>query len=385
MRRYAVALVAVGVALAIVVGTVVRRSHQATAKEQSNLPQVEGKRIVFPADYARRIGLEAIEVGKLAVVPAHSVVGTATFDPAHVARIGARMRGLVRDVYRFEGTQVTAGDPLASIDSPELGEAQAAVAMLAAENGAAERHQRREDALSELHLTTPRDVEEARASAHRSTALLSAAKQRVSALAGRSSGTAGRNLGVHVLSAPISGTLIERHVSRGQLVEANHFAFLIANLDHLWVELSVYERILPSIKVGDVVELHAEANGSAADIIQGEVAQIGAVLNSETRGAIVRVQVDNRDRRFRPGQSVNAVIRATAAAVDDDPTVPSSAVVYVDGEPSVFIADSETSVIVTAVELGETNGQEVQVRDGVEAGQRVVIRGTNELRNELFR
>jgi membrane fusion protein, heavy metal efflux system len=383
--RGAAWLLAAGLGLSTAVAFVIRRSHGTVAHESQNVARVEGKRIVFSSAYANRIGLEAIEVRRNEVVPAFSVVGTVTFDPAHVVRIGARLRGVVRDVHRYEGAQVKAGEALAAIDSPELGEAQAAVTMLAAGNNAAQRQRLREQDLAARQLTTPRDVEEASAAAEHSEALLSAAEQRVSVLAGRKGGTKVRGLGVHVLTSPLSGTLIERHIAKGQLIEANHMAFLVADLDHVWVELLVFERSLPSIKVGDLVELHAESAGSAAVVVNGEVAHVGAVLDPETGGATVRVHVDNRERKFRPGQSVNAVIRATAAAVDDVPTVPASAIIYVDGEPSVFVADSPTSVIVTSVELGETNGQEVHVKDGVETGQRVVIHGTNELRNQIFR
>jgi membrane fusion protein, heavy metal efflux system len=353
----------------------------------ANVPQVDGKRIIFPAEYAKRISLETVEIVPKKVVPAFSVVGLATFDPAHMVRIGARMRGVVRDVYLFEGEAVKSGDAVATIDSPELGQAQADVAVLAAVSGAAARNRDREERLAERQLTNKRFLEESIADADHSSALLTAAKHRVAALSGSGSMELGsRRLGVHVLTSPMNGTVIEHRVAKGQLVEADHVAFLVANLDHLWVELLVFERHLASIKVGDMVELHAEARGEVTpDIVRGKIAHVGAVLNADTRGATIRVYVDNRQRKFRPGQSVEAIIRATAAAVDDIPTVPTTAVVYVDGEPSVFIADSPVSVTVTRVQLGETNGQEVQLKDGVETGQRVVTHGTTELRNQLFR
>lgn len=385
-RRRLVLLTAIVAALVLVFCAAVGQGGKPPlAASSANLPQVDGKRIVFPAEYAKRTSLETVEILPKKVVPAFSVVGLATFDPTHVVRIGARMRGVVRDVYKFEGDTVKAGDPLATIDSPELGQAQADVAVLAALSEAANRNRSREEQLAERQLTTKRYLEESIAEADHSNALLRAAKHRVAALSG--SGNSGtRRLGVHVLTSSLSGTLIERRVAKGQLVEADHLAFLVANLDHLWVELLVFERHLASIKVGDTVELHAEARGATApDIVKGKIAHVGAVLDADTRGATIRVYVDNKQRKFRPGQSVQAVIRATAAAVDDVPTVPSTAVVYVDGEPSVFIADSPTSVTVTRVELGETNGQEVQIKDGVETGQRVVTRGTTELRNQLFR
>jgi cobalt-zinc-cadmium efflux system membrane fusion protein len=386
LRRAVFTLAVLGAAVALLASWALHRSNHAVAAETPNAPRVDGKRILFSDRFAQHIKLESLAVGRSAVVPAFSVVGTVTFDPAHVARVGARLRGVVRDVYLFEGAKVKPGDVLATIDSPELGEAQAAVAMLGAQNHAAQLLSEREQGLAKRQLTTARYVEEAQAAADHSEALLAAARHRVSAMAGRKSGDSRRGLGVHVLSSPLNGTLIERHVAKGQLVDANHAAFLIADLDHVWVELSVFERVLPSIKMGDLVELHAEADGTdTTSIVKGEVAQIGAVLNPESRGAAVRVHVDNHARRFRPGQSVNAVIRATAATEENVTTIPASAVIYVDGEPSVFVADSPTSVIVTSVELGETNGQLVHVKSGVETGQRVVIHGTTELRNELFR
>lgn len=387
-RRRLVWLIATVAALVLVFFAAVGQGGKPTLlATNANLPQVDGKRIIFPAEYAKRISLETVGVVSKKVVPAFSVVGLVTFDPAHVVRIGARMRGVVRDVYKFEGGAVKSGEALATIDSPELGQAQADVAVLAAVSGAANRNRGREEKLAERQLTTKRYLEESIAEADRSNALHTAAKHRVAALSGSGSSLSGkRRLGVHVLTSPLSGTLIEHRVAQGQLVDADHVAFLVANLDHLWVELLVFERHLASIKVGDMVELHAEARGATTpDIVMGKIAHVGAVLDADTRGAPIRVYVDNKQRKFRPGQSVQAVIRATAAAVDDVPAVPSTAVVFVDGEPSVFIADSPTSVTVTRVELGETNGHEVQIKEGVETGQQVVTRGTTELRNQLFR
>jgi membrane fusion protein, heavy metal efflux system len=361
-----------------------RSSRHAAVSVPANLPQVVGKRIVFSAAYAEHIGLQSTELSRKTVIPAISVVGTVTFDPWHVASIGARLGGVVRDVYRFEGAKVKAGEALAAIDSPELGQAQAAVTVLEAEYGAAELHRAREQGLAERQLTTPRDVEESNAAAEHSEALLGAARQRVNSLAGRGAAASHRKLGVHVLSSPLSGTVIERHVTQGQLVDANHLAFLVANLDHLWVELSVYERSLPSIRRGDLVEIHAGTT-SGTDVVHGKVAQVSPFLDAETRGAAIRVQLDNREHKFMPGQSVSATIRAAGAAQQDTPTVPSGAVIHVDGKPSIFVADSPTSVIVTSVELGETNGQEVQIKGGLEPSARVVVRGTAELRNQLFR
>lgn len=351
--------------------------------ETADVPKIDGALIHFSADFAKRIGLKFTDVRNAGVTPSLAVVGTATFDPEHVARVGTRLRGLVRDVRHYEGDVVKKGELLASLDSPELGEAQAAVISLQAELDAAERNATREKRLAEEKLTTLKESEEANALAEKYQALLAAAQQKVAALGGTHSANHERTIGVHLLTTPVEGTIVERHIAKGQLVEGDHTAFLVANLDTLWVELAVFERSLPLIHVGDEVLL--KPLGSHSDGLKGKVANVGQVLNAATRSAPVRIEVDNRSRQLRPGQAVDAVIRAGGAAVDEGPVVPPDAVTYVDGKPTVFVGESPTSVRVAAVELGASDGRELYIKQGVKVGERVVTNGTFELKSELFR
>lgn len=359
------------------------RGDSGKAAEAADVPKLEGSVIRFSESYAKRIDLKTADVRNAGVVPSLAVVGTATFDPEHVARVGTRLRGLVRDVRHYEGDVVKKGEALASIDSPELGEAQAAVISLQAELDAAKRNATREQKLADEKLTTLKESEEANALAEKYQALLAAAQQKVAALAGTPSGTNARTIGVHTVTTPLDGTIVERHIAKGQIVEGDHTAFLVANLDTLWVELAVFERSLPLIRVGDEVVL--KPLGSQTEGLQGRVANVGQVLSSTTRSAPVRVEVDNRSRQLRPGQAVDAIIKAGGAAATEGPVVPPDAVTFVDGKPTVFVVDSPTSVRVAVVELGATDGRDLHIKQGVKVGERVVTSGTFELKSELFR
>lgn len=355
----------------------------ADAKQEAvDVPRREGNLIQFSEKFAKRIDLKSAEVRAAGVVPSIAVVGTVTFDPEHVARVGTRLRGLVRDVRHYEGDTVKRGELLAAIDSPELGEAQAAVISLQAELDAAKRNAYRESKLAEEKLTTLKESEEANALADKYQALLSAAQQKVSSLAGVTD-TKPRTIGVHGITAPLDGTIVERHIAKGQLVEGDHIAFLVANLDTLWVELAVFERSLPLIRVGDEVLL--KPLGGHSDGLKGKVANVGQVLSASTRSAPVRVEVDNRSRQLRPGQAVDAVIRAGGAAIDEGPVVPPDAVTFIDGKPTVFVLDAPNTVRVAAVELGASDGQELHIKQGLKVGEQVVTSGTFELKSELFR
>ncbi len=376
------AMVAVLVLLGIA-GWVIAKPQVGTKPlPQSDAPRIEGRHIVFTERFAKRIKLSSAEVRESSLVPTIAVVGTVTFDPEHVARIGTRLRGLVRDVRHYEGDAVKRGTLLAEIDSPELGEAQASVTTLFAQVEAARRNATREQDLAEQKLTTLKESEEANATKNMYAAMLAAARQKVTALAGRYNDSP-QMLGVHDLTTPLEGTIVERHVSKGQLVDGNHIAFVVADLDHLWVELAVFERSLPNIHEGDAVELRAL--GMTGEPLLGRVAHVGNVLDSDTRSATVRIAIENKKRLLRPGQAVDAVIRTTGATVSAGLVIPKPSVTFVDGKPTVFVLIAPNSVEAAEVDLGASSGNDQQVTGGLRVGQRVVVGGLFELKSELFR
>lgn len=373
------------VTVALVASITVWATHKPpeAAAVVPDVPRVEGERIVFSAAFAERIGLERTQVERSALTPVISVVGTVALNPEYLAAIGTRLKGLVRTVKRFEGDVVEKGELLAEVESAELGEAQTAVTTLAAERKASEVHATREQQLLEKQLSTAREFEIAQAELTKFDALLDAAEQRVAALGGNPLGEDGIGLGRHAIRSPIAGTLIERHISAGQSVEADLVAFRVANLDHLWIELAVFERNLNLIRVDDKVVLSPLSDPTES--IVGRVAHIGARIDSDTRSADVRIAVDNKDRTLRPGQAVTARIEATKSEQKPLLIVPSTAVTVIDGQPTVFVSDTPTSVRAVAVELGQSDGDRQQIATGVKEGEFVVSKGVFALKSELFR
>jgi cobalt-zinc-cadmium efflux system membrane fusion protein len=348
----------------------------------ADTPHVEGERITFSAAFAGRAKLKFTAVSRSHLVPVVHAVGTVDFNPEHVAAVGTRLKGLVSRVTKFEGDTVESGDVLAVIESAELGEAQAAVSMLEAEKRAADVNLNREKALAKKNLTTQREAEVAGVEAERYQLLLGAAKQKVAALSGGVGSRPGR-LGAHELRSPMKGTIVERSISAGQSVEGQLVAFRVADIDHLWVALDVFERNLAKLRVGDGVELSPLA--APTETFEGRVARVGAVIDAETRSAPVRVEVDNRDRRLRAGQAVNARIHAAGGGDQESTLVPSTAVTLVDGKPTVFLKVGENAVRVVKVEIGVTNAHESEITSGVGVGDVVVSEGVFALKSELFR
>ena len=382
----AAAVVAAGVlVVAGLVGGIARQRAQARgpiAPALPDLPRVEGRAIVFSPAFAARAGVETAAVERGRLTPVVQVVGTVTFDSSHVSAAGTRIRGFVTKVHKVEGDPVAKGEVLAELESTELGHAQAQLVAMGAKKAAAERHARRAADLLASNLTTAREAEVAGADLEEQRAMHGAAVHQVQALGGSSAG----RLGTYLVRAPIGGTVVTRSVAAGQSVESDLVAFRVADLDHLWIELSVFEREIGSIRVGDVVEI--VPSGDAVAKLSGEVAHVGEVIDPSRRTGEVRVKVDNvrvgGSRVLRPGQSVVARLRP-GALERVATTVPDSALTYVDGRPTVFVSEADGRVTVREVELGRTDGLRQEVIGGLTVGQRVVSRGVFALKSELFR
>jgi cobalt-zinc-cadmium efflux system membrane fusion protein len=346
------------------------------------VPRVEGDRIRFSDSFARRASIhtEPVQVQKL--VPLVEAVGTIEFNAEHVAAVGARIRGLISRVNKFEGDTVKAGEMLARAESAELGEAQARVSTLEAEREAAQINAEREAKLATRNLTTAREVEMASTEARKVTLLLQAAKQKVSALGG-SERPGAQLLGFHDLRSPIAGTVVERNVAPGQFIEGEVVAFKIANLDHLWIELDVFERNLYRIQVGDPAEL--KPLSGSLQVLEGKVAKVASNIDPETHSAKVRIEVENHDGRLRVGQAVKAMIHSSGGNLEPRPLVPNEAITFVDGKPRVFVMMSPNVVRVARVELGANDGKETEITNGLAESDQVVTDGAFALKSELFR
>ncbi len=351
---------------------------EAMPEPAPEIPRVEGRVLVVTDAFLRRAGVKVAVAEKVRLIPHERVVGTVTYDPKHVAVIDAKSAGFVRRVLKFEGAVVEVGQALAVIESEGLREAVADAEVARAYRRAAAKNADRERDLLTRGLTTAREVELAAATLEEQATRLRAAQARVESLSG------GRVRGgaQYELRTPIAGSIVTRGISQGMTIGPNVLAFRVANLDHLWVELSVSERRVGQLRVGDGATLTTQADGAAP--IEGRIAYVGEVIEEHTRTADVRVEVDNRSRSLRPGQSVVASLRLMHAA-EDALAVPRTAVTFVDGRATVFVAESPTRLVASPVVLGATDGLSTEIVEGLAPGVSVVTEGVLAVKSEFFR
>jgi len=344
----------------------------------SDVPRRVGDAIEVTPEFRARAEITTAPAVRAPLTPRIKVVGSATFDPTHVAAVGTRAPGIVTKVFHVEGDTVEKGALLAEVESAALASAQADLRIAKAKKHAATLDRDRERSLLDRALTTAREYEQAEAALAEEKALAAAAAERVDALGG----AARARPGISQIRAPVAGLVAERAIAPGQSVEPGLVAFRVGDLDELWVLLRVFERHVELVRVGDAVDIRKLSEPDES--IHGTVAHVGAIVDATTRTADVRVQVANDERLLRPGQAVEATIRASGPA-RVALSVPQTAITFVDGAPTVFVEETPTRFVARKVELGLDGGDRVEIEEGVREGEAVVSRSVLALKSELFR
>ncbi len=187
------------------------------------------------------------------------------------------------------------------------------------------------------------------------------------------------------IRSPFSGTIIERVASEGAYVTTGAPLYRIADLDRLWVQLDAYEGDLGRLAVGQSVRMTIE--GLSGESREGTIGFIDPTLDSVRRTANVRVALDNRDGRLRPGLFVDAVVNAATDVGHANPlVVPSTAPLFTGRRAVVYVesmVDGRHVYTARDVRLGPRLTDVYPVVSGLEEGERVVSRGAFTLDADL--
>lgn len=184
------------------------------------------------------------------------------------------------------------------------------------------------------------------------------------------------SLAPYELKTLINGTIIAKHLTRGEAVDRDKQAFVIADLSSVWVNLSIYQKDLDRVRLGERVHVTASQEDAAAE---GTITYLTPGLDDRTRTATARVTLPNPDRRWRPGMFVIAyALSPHPAAV----VVPSGAIQTLEGQTVVFVAEGD-KVESRAIVPGHRGKTVVEVMSGLRAGEKVAASNTFLLKAEL--
>jgi membrane fusion protein (multidrug efflux system) len=327
-----------------------------------------------------------VEVALVARKPiSASYSGTAALVPDHEAQVTAKISGVLKKLYVEEGSTVKAGQLLAELDDAD---ARAKAMQAEAQMHKSEATFAHAQAAAPKHLIPEFEYEQDKFDLAAQRAANEAAKLQLSYTR---------------ILAPVDGVIAERSFKIGNMVQANQAVFRIVGMDPLQAVLNVPERQLGILQPGQTVQLEADALTGRK--FTGDILRIAPVVDAAS--GTFRVTCEFRGQSaLKPGMfgRIEIVYDHRESAL----TVPRAALLEEDGETSVFVVDAAPAKTETkdkdkaaiakadtntkaadpafvahrkTVKVGYSDGDKVEVREGIDEGTKVITVGRNAVRD----
>ncbi len=320
-----------------------------------------------------------------AVAASLHVAGRVEADATRQARVGTPVKGRVSELHVIEGEHVQRGQVLATLYSTDLSDSQFAFVKAVSQLQLAQRAADRGQQLVAADVIGSAELQRRQAEVTQAEAEVSALRQQLASL-GMSDGfiqelelTRKLNSTYQVLST-ISGTVLERSITIGQIIQPAEVAFLVADLSTVWLVADVPEQDADALREGKVVK--AEIPAFPNDIIQGRISFVSATVNAETRTIRTRMNLANPRGRYKPAMLATMVL-------EDRPqrqlTVPVTAIIREENQDHIYVQLDNNRFIMRPVTLGGQFGELRVVTDGIDEDDTVVLDGGFHLNNERKR
>jgi cobalt-zinc-cadmium efflux system membrane fusion protein len=178
---------------------------------------------------------------------------------------------------------------------------------------------------------------------------------------------------------PISGRIIEKHLTVGEFVAEDHDLFLVADLSTVWANCEVYAKDMPYVAQGAEVTITAVGSGETA---HATLSYVAPVYSEHTRSALARAVLANSGDFWRPGTFIQATV---SVEMSGPGLVVEKAAIQVLGEQQVVFVPGEHQGGFEAVPVytGASGGDVVEILGGLDPGDPYVAEGAFELKARL--
>jgi cobalt-zinc-cadmium efflux system membrane fusion protein len=302
-----------------------------------------------------------------------------------ISKISPRMSGKIVRVLASQGDRVEPNQLLAYLDSPEIDLTWAEYLKTKSRLELAEKNLKREETLFEKRVSPEKDVLKARQELKEIEADLMLASEKLRIMGvDISHFDDKKSEGHHPLipvPSSISGTVIEKNVSHGEIVSPDKILFVVADLSSLWVGIDILEKDVGSIRSGLAAKVSVTAFPDR--VFRGKISYIGESINEKTRTAKARVSIDNSSWLLKPGMFATVSIDSATGSMQKAIAVPEVALFLDGSERYVFVKEGDETFVARRVSVGRSSGQRVEIKEGLKVGEAVVTKGIFALKSEL--
>ena len=280
--------------------------------------------------------------------------------PYQTATLYAKISGYLEKINVDKGDKVNEGELLAYVDNPEIDQQyNAAVADLDNKKKIAER---------DKQLLAKKYISQEDADLSQTT--VDVAEANVKSLSEQQE--------YKSLKAPFSGTITERFVDPGALIQnANNSqtsaqpVVTLAELDRLRIYVYAEQRVASFLKAGDSVEITLTERPDVH--VKAAITRIAGELDPHTRMMLCEIDIENKDNTIVPGSYVQVHLKYATEKIKKEITVPSVALVIHKDKTMVAVIDKDSILHFKEVTVSRNTGETVSFSQGLDEGERVAL------------
>lgn len=188
------------------------------------------------------------------------------------------------------------------------------------------------------------------------------------------------SLTTYEVQSLISGTIIEMHMTQGELIGNEAHAFTIADLDRVWANFNIYQKDLGKIRGGQ----RALVSVGSMDIEEtGTISYVSPIVDEKTRTATARVILNNQSGKWLPGMFVTAKVYASEKKFPI--VVEKTALQTLEEQIVVFVKDEDGGFKPQVVKTGNENDDNIEIISGLKAGDQYVSKNSFILKAEILK
>ena len=322
----------------------------------------EGGALDMSAAEREAQGIRTAQVEPRALAEAVTAPGEVRMNAYASAQVTPRISAQVVERHARLGETVKAGQPLITLSSVDMAEAQGALIE-------ADREWTRVRKLGREVVSDKRYIaaQVARQRAYATVRAYGMTAVQIDRLL--ADGDAARATGAFELLSPQAGTVVRDDFVVGEVVEPGRVLFEVSDESLLWVEAQLRPEQAGVIAIGTP----ARVSRDGSHWLEGEVVQLHHRLDEGTRTQGVRIEVANLGDELHPGEYVDVTLQT--AATDARIAVPKDAVLLMQGAPTVFKVEGD-ELHPQQVQTGVTRGGWTEIKAGLARGDEVVVQGT---------
>jgi cobalt-zinc-cadmium efflux system membrane fusion protein len=306
-------------------------------------------------------------------------VGNIDFNEDMAAQVFPPYQGRIVKLYAMLGDNVKRGQPLLTIESPDLIQAEsnliAAAGVLDLTTHALERAKQ----LFEVQGMAEKDLQQATSDQQTAEGALKAARDAV-AVFGKSQLEIDRMVKSRtidpylVVPSPIAGRVTARTAAPGDFVQPGNLPapYSVADISRIWMNAGVTESDMPLVRKGQ--QIHVSVMAFPGRVFDGEISMVGATVDSQLHRGLVRAEIDDPRHELLPGMFASFVI-VTGAPVNAL-SVPVDGIVREgNGTLTVWLSTDGHHFTKRTVKVGLKDASYDQILEGVGSGARIVTKG----------